>query len=95
MPQPESRQNNLITPIVRYVSGTMNDEQFNVHQHVHQVISSAFKRFGIDQRDAGKYELRLDGAARALRPEQTLTEAGVTNGTVLLLLTRDQTDVDG
>lgn len=84
-----------VTPTVRYVSGTMSDQSFNTHQHVRQVMTAALKAFHIDPATSSQYELRREGQAQALPPEQTLAEASIVDGTVLLLTTRDQTDVDG
>lgn len=88
-------QGRKVTPTVRYVSGTMDDEAFNTHEHVRQIMMAALKAFHIDPATATQYELRREGQVHALPPEQTLTEAMIGDGTVLLLTTRDQTDVDG
>lgn len=90
-----SKNDKKVTPVVKYVSGTWDDGDFNPHQKLRLLLQKSLQHFSIDPQAVSKFELRLQGASGPLSLEQTLEEAGINDGTVVLLLPKENTDVDG
>lgn len=91
----DRKNDKKVTPIVKYVSGTWVDGDFNPQQKLRLLLQKSLKHFGIDPKTESKFELRLQGATGPLSLEQTLEEAGIKDGTIVLLLPKENTDVDG
>ncbi len=87
-------KNRLSLVVKSQAGGTWPDADFNLHQKVRHVLDAALDKFHLDARLTYEVLLVRGAEQRSLQPDESLVDAGVRDGDLLLVRTVGRT-VDG